>query len=131
MDASSPRRLSGAGPKAPALEARLSRLQVTGGEGFYPAFDPGVLHYAVRCADGTALQVAAEAEDDDATLRLMHDGGTAAGAVQAAVTVNGDHDVAIEVDGRHGTATYVVHCIPPEFPDIMIDKRTGGASLSE
>ena len=99
-------------------------LQVTGGEGFYPVFESGVLHYAVRCADGTALQVTAEAEQADASLRLLHDGRTATGTVQATVTVDGDHDVAIEVSDGQGTATYVVHCIPAEFPDIMIDKRS-------
>ncbi len=44
----------------------------------YPSFEPGVLHYAVRCADATALLVMAKAEAADATLRLLHDGSTAA-----------------------------------------------------
>ena len=113
---------------APVRHARLSALQVTGGDGRYPAFDPGVLHYAVRCADGTALQVAAAAEEEDATLRLLHDGSTATGAVQASVTVNSDHDVAVEVSDRRGTATYYLHCIPPEFPDIEIETRTAAVS---
>ena len=108
--------------------ARLSALQVTGGEGLYPAFDARVLHYAVRCADGTTLRVTAEAEDEGATLRLLHDGTTATGSVAASVTVNGDHDVAIEVSDRRGAATYVVHCIPPDFPDIIIETRTPAVS---
>ena len=91
----------GPGAVAPVTVARLSALQVTGGERMSPAFDPGVLHYAVRCADGTALQVAADAEAEDATLRLLHDGSTGTGLVAGSVTVNGDHDIAIEV--RDGT----------------------------
>ena len=82
----------------------------------YPSFEPGVLHYAVRCADATALLVMAKAEAADATLRLLHNGSTAIGSMQASVTVNSDHDIAVEVSDRRVTATYVVHCIPPDFP---------------
>ena len=49
----------------------------------YPSFEPGVLHYAVRCADATALLVMAKAEAADATLRLLHNGRTAIGSMQA------------------------------------------------
>ena len=113
---------------AHVLHARLSALQVTGGEGQYPVFDPGVHHYAVRCADGTTLHVAAEAAEDDATLRLLHNDRTATGAVEETVTVNSDHDIAIEVSDRHGAATYYLHCIPPDFPDITIETRTDAVS---
>ena len=118
----------GPGAVAPVTVARLSALQVTGGERMYPAFDPGVLHYAVRCADGTALQVAAEAEAEDATLRLLHDDSTGTGSVAGSATVNSDHDLAIEVGDGKSTATYYVHCIPLDFPDITIGKRTDAVS---
>ena len=118
--------IPGADPQAG--QARLSDLQVTGGDGLYPDFDPGVHHYAVRCADRTTLQVTAQAEESDATLRLLHNDRTATGAVEASVTVNGDHDLAIDVSDRHGTATYYVHCIPPDFPDITIETRTDAVS---
>ena len=108
--------------------APLSELQVIGGEGLYPAFDPAVLNYAVRCADGTTLQVTAQARESDASLRLLHNDRTATGAVEETVTVNGDHDVAIEVTDMHGTATYYVHCIPPEFPNITVETHTDAVS---
>ena len=113
----------------PADTPRLSALRVTGGEAFYPDFDPGVRHYAVRCADGTTLRVNAQAERSDASLRLLRaggtaDGGTTTGAAAASVTVNEDHDVAIEVSDPRGVAGYHVHCIPPDFPDITIEART-------
>ena len=92
-----------AGPAASTQQPTLSALQVTGGVGFYPAFDPAVLHYAVRCADATVLQVAAAAEEEDATLRLRNDGSTATGSVEASVTVDEGHDVAIDVSDRRGT----------------------------
>ena len=118
----------GPGATGPKPVARLSALQVSGGEGMYPSFDPGVLHYAVRCADGTVLQVTAAAEGEDATLRLLHDGSTATGSVAGSVTVNGDHDIAIEVVDGPGSATYVVHCIPSDFPDIIIETHTEAVS---
>ena len=115
----------GVEPKATAgATARLSALRVSGGERMYPEFEPGVLHYAVRCADGTALQVTAEAEGADAVVRLLHDGSTATGSLASAVTVNEDHDVAVEVSTPGDAATYVVHCVPPDFPDIIVETRT-------
>ena len=116
--------MAGQAPDAPSGKPGLSSLQVTGGGGFYPAFDTGILHYAVRCVDGTALQVTAQAGESDATLVLPHEGSTHTGTAQASVHVNEDHDVAIEVRDSGGTATYVVHCIPADFPDIVIEKRT-------
>ncbi len=116
------------GAKVPATQARLSALQVAGGDGFYPEFDPAVYHYAVRCEDGTTLQVAAQAQDSADRLKLLHNGRTATGAVEDSVTVNGDHDVAIEVTGGRAAATYYVHCIPPEFPEITIEKRTAAVA---
>ena len=118
----------GPGAAGPLTSARLGTLQVTGGEGFYPRFDPGVLHYAVRCADGTTLQVTAVAEDEEATLRLPHDGSTGTGSLDGTATVNEDHDIAIEVDDGQSSATYVVHCVPPDFPDIIIETSTSAVS---
>ena len=66
--------------------ARLAALEVTGAAAPpYPGFDAGVLHYAVRCAAGTALQVTARAQERDAALRLLHNGRTATGTIQAAM----------------------------------------------
>ena len=117
-------------PAGTVEHGRLTALRVTGvgDEDLRPAFDPGVLHYAVRCADGTTLQVTAEAQDADAALTLLHDGRTATGAVQASITVDSDHDVAIEVRYRQAVRTYHVHCVPPEFPDIEVRKRTAAVT---
>ena len=38
--------------------------------------------------------------------------------------MNGDHDVAIELRDGGDTTTYVVHCIPSDFPDIKILLKT-------
>ena len=120
--------MAGRAPDAPSGQPGLSNLRVTGGEGFYPAFDPDILHYAVRCGAGTELQVYAQAGLSDATLVLLHNGNTATGSVRASVSVNENHDVAIEVRGAGGKTIYVVHCIPPDFPNVHIDTHTEAVS---
>ena len=110
--------------KAIAIRGPLKSLEVAGAAGWYPPFDPGVRHYAVRCADGTTLHVNAQARDGDARLTMLHSGRTATSAIVETVTVDSGHDLAIEVGDARGTATYYLHCIPPDFPDIAIETRT-------
>ena len=106
----------------------LAALQVTGGGTMYPAFDGAVRHYAVTCADSTTLQVTAQAHRTAAQLTLLRadtddNQVSTAGSLDARVTVNGHHDVAIELRDGGDTTTYVVHCIPSDFPDIRILKK--------
>ena len=109
---------------AAAVRGALESLEVAGAAGWYPAFDPGVHHYAVRCAEGTRLRVSARAVDGAARLTMLHSGRTAIGAIAETVTADSGHDIAIEIrDGRE-TSTYYLHCIPPEFPNVTIEKRT-------
>ena len=100
----------------------LVSLQITGsGNTMYPAFAGDVLHYAMTCDDATTLQVAAQALDSGARLTLLRaneaDNQVADGTLNAPLTVDADHDIAIEVSGGGYTATYVVHCLPADFPD--------------
>ena len=110
---------------------KLSSLQVTGGGTMYPDFAAGVHHYALTCEDDTTLQVAAQARRSGARLTLLRnnedDNQVSTGSLDAAVVVNGDHDVAVELSDFDGTVTYVVHCLPSDFPDITILKKTDGA----
>ena len=106
----------------------LSSLAVTGGIGeMYPAFDSDVRHYAVRCEDATKLQVSARAKDEKARVKLNNI-QLSDRDVDEAVVVNSDHDIAIEVGDGQCSVTYVVHCIPPDFPDIKVVKKQAGVS---
>ncbi len=109
---------------ADAGRGALESLQVAGAAGWYPAFDPDVHHYAVRCADATRLQVSARAVDDGARLTMLHSGRTEIGAIAETVTADSGHDLAIEIRGSQATSTYYLHCIPPDFPDVTIETRT-------
>ena len=114
------------GPARPA-PPRLAALQVTGGAStMYPAFAPEVLHYAVTCADPTTLQVSARASLSGTRLTLLRadpdDAEVSSGSLDAQVTVSSDHDLVIELGD--GSATYVVHCIPADFPVVSILEKT-------
>ena len=107
----------------------LSSLAVTGGGTMYPAFDAGTLHYALTCNNSPTLTVAAATGRDGAQLTLLradtaNNTVSTAGSLNASVTVDGDHDVAIEVTDNGKTTTYVVHCLPATFPTVNILTKT-------
>jgi hypothetical protein len=105
---------------------KLSSLAVSGGSGaMYPAFTGDTLHYALYCNESPTLSIAAETEHDGAQLTLLRadsddNAVSATGALRASVTVDEDHDLAIEVSAGGATATYVVHCLPAAFPSVNV-----------
>ena len=106
-----------------ALE--LASLQVTGGaSAVYPAFAAATHHYALTCHDSTTLRVTAQATSSAVSLTLLrddpNDNHTSAGSLDVQVNVNPDHDIAIELRDSGRTTTYVVHCLPPDFPEIVV-----------
>ena len=112
---------------------QLSTLRVTGGGTMYPSFEPDTYHYALTCADATALQVVAEATRSTAQLNLLRANPSAneaaVGALDVQVDVDKNDDIAIELrDGGGSEVRYVVHCVPPEFPDIKILTKSAGVS---
>ena len=112
----------------PQADLELLSLEVTGGIGkMYPVFDSSVRHYAVRCEDATKLQVTARAKNEQTQIKLNNI-EMSGRDVDEAVVVNSDHDIAIEVGDDLCSVTYVVHCIPPDFPEIRVAKKQAGVS---
>ena len=113
-------------------ELQLSSLQVTGGGTMYPAFDADIHHYALTCSNATTLQVTAAAKRSGARLTLLRDDSdnnhSAVGALDVQVAVNRNHDVAIELSDGGDAVIYVIHCLPSDFPDIRVLKKTAGVS---
>ena len=110
---------------------RLSSLTVSGGVGDpYPAFDPEVLHYAIRCEDadtGAAITLRVQAQAEEPATRITLNGTAIEGAAaDAAIEVGRDHDVAIRLtdDQNEHSVTYVVHCLPADFPEVTILEKT-------
>ncbi len=106
----------------------LSALAVTDGVGsMYPVFNPRTYHYAIRCPDATTLRVTATAGDalHQLTLNNIPVPGM---ELDKNVVVDSDHDIAIELSGGGDSVTYIVHCIPSNFPNIKITKKQAGVS---
>ena len=105
----------------------LSALAVTSETGsMYPVFNPRVLHYAIRCPDATTLRVTATARD--ASHQLTLNKIPMADIDDEDVVVDSDQDIAIELSDGSDSVTYVVHCIPSDFPNIKITKKQAGVS---
>ncbi len=117
----------------PPAPLELLSLTVTGGSGsLYPALAADLRHYAVRCRGGTRLRVQAQASRTAATVTLLRaaasDNQAATGVLDASVAVSGDHDLVVELRQGSDTATYVVHCLPADFPEIRILKKTAAVA---
>ena len=112
-------------PQTGGLE--LSALAVTGGGSMYPVFNPRTYHYAIRCPDATTLRVTATARDASHQLTLNNIPVAGTDLDKNAV-VDSDQDIAIELSDGTESVTYVVHCIPSNFPNIKITKKQAGVS---
>ena len=116
----------GDGP--PAEPPVLQRLEVSGGGALYPAFAPDVHHYGLPCDDPAALRVVARADDPTARLTLLRGdpdrNHVATHRLDLRLTVAADHDVAIEVGDGAARTTYVVHCLPADFPRIRVLQKS-------
>lgn len=106
----------------------LGALAVTrGAASMYPVFNPRVHHYAIHCPDNSTLRVTATSRDASHELALNNIPVTGM-SLDRNVLVNRHHDVAVRLSGGGESATYIVHCIPPNFPSIKITKKQAGVS---
>ena len=125
--------VTGAAEESDSSALALASLQVSGGaSAMYPDFASDILHYALACEDPDTIQVSARSARSGARLTLLRaaagDNQTAIGTLDVQVTVDDDHDLAIELTDDGESVTYVVHCIPADFPDIKILQRTDDVS---
>ncbi len=107
---------------------RLSSLRVSGAGEMVPAFSPHVFHYALRCEDQQTLSVSAEGDGGGSL--LLNGQAADGGLADAQVRLAGDEDLVVEIS-RPGTderTAYVVHCVPPDFPDVEIVSKEQGTA---
>ena len=112
---------------------RLTSLEVTGAGSMYPAFDQDTFHYAMTCADATDVEISAERQRDTTRLTLLRADKAAQQTLtgdldKAALRVDENDDIAVQLDDADGTETYVVHCLSSGFPDIRVLEKTAGAT---
>ena len=102
----------------PAI-VQLASLSVSGGAGDpYPRFRPEIHHYAVRCEDDETLTISARPLDSATTLTL--NGTPVSQITEKTVELSSDHDVAIGLREGDESVTYVIHCVPSDFPAVEI-----------
>jgi hypothetical protein len=113
---------------------QLNALQVTGAGTMYPEFDPAIHHYALTCSDNTTVRVTASAARTATSVTLLRadsaQNQVASGAIEVTeLVVDEDHDIAIELSETDATtATYVVHCLPADFPEFKVLSKTADVS---
>ncbi len=111
-------------PDAPALDTLTAEGE---GRAMYPPFDPETYHYAVGCGDSGILTLTLSAHDADTQMTVndvVHSNGD---AVQ--LRVSGDSDTVVALENAAGSATYTVHCLPPDFPTITVRKLAEASDI--
>ena len=107
----------------------LERLAVLEDEAegwrLYPAFDPAVRHYALRCGYRESLTLQLAAADPDT--RVTVDGQPVAGDGGEAFLdgLAGGDDIVIGLRSGGAASSYVLHCLADDFPDIEATSRPG------
>ena len=107
----------------------LSHLSVTGAGTMRPEFAPNVFHYAIRCGERQTLTVSAGADANGSRLRLNGQ-STTHPLADAPVTLAEDEDLIVEVEatGTDERTAYIVHCVPPDFPDVEVLRKEPGTA---
>ena len=116
---------AGAADDPSALE-RLAVLEDEAeGWRLYPAFDPAVRHYALRCGYRESLTLQLAAADPDT--RVTVDGQPVAGDGGEAFLdgLAGGDDIVIGLRSGGDASSYVLHCLADDFPDIEATSRPG------
>ena len=97
--------------------ASVSTVQISTTPGLYPAFNPAISDYVVRCTPGTPVQVSVSNSDSSDTSTTVSVNGQAprAGAFAAQVSLGYSQGFTIAVQGAT-SQDYYVRCLPAGFP---------------
>ena len=110
-------------------EARLARLSVTDAQQrrIYPRFHPDVEHYAMRCDDNDTLTLSLAAQSPTAHLSITAKAGLVAQNEVSGLDTHSDVVVTVTDKGLGGS--YVLHCIPRDFPEITVLNATPASQI--
>jgi hypothetical protein len=111
-----------AGP-APRLVASVETVSFSTTPALFPAFDPAVSDYIVRC-NATPLQVSVSNSDGgDTTTTVSIDGqAPQTGSFDTTVNLAKGREFAVEVTQGATTKEYFVRCLPGDFPAWTSDR---------
>ncbi len=124
-------------PDAGSRAPRLADLTIVGTKSpFYPPFDPGREHYALKRSPEDRLILNAVASEPELLLEV--NGTSGQGSIEVDFSsASGGVDFVIEVrrvDGRPKCGTvpalgrYVLHYLPEDFPDVQVTQKDQGVS---
>jgi hypothetical protein len=98
-----------------AAGAQVTGFTVSTQPGLYPAFDPSITDYVVRCATGTPVDVSVSAQPG--TVVGVDGQGSASGDFTTRVSLTSGQAFRIEASDAAESATYYVRCLPSDFPN--------------
>ena len=93
----------------------------------YPEFHPSVRHYALRCGNNDTVRLLVSKQHE--RTRLTVNGRSYSGTQRTLelAGLNQDDDIVMTLSDGGDSATYVVHCIPSDFP-VITTRRSAGAT---
>jgi hypothetical protein len=97
-----------------AAPASAQAVTVTTEPSLYPAFDPSVTDYMVRCSSNTPVAVTVSAPAGTTVDVGRH--GPLTGSFSALVGLNPGQSFIVWTDDGTTTMSYVVRCLPSDFP---------------
>ena len=103
---------------APRSAASVETVSFSTSPALFPAFDPAISDYVVRCDPATPVQVSVSNSDGaDTTTTVSVDGQTPqTGAFATTVSLGYGQEFSIEVVQGATTKEYFVRCLPDGFP---------------
>ena len=111
-------------PKLASLAVTNQGRIPNGATAMYPPFAADTYHYALTCTNDTTLAVTARSARSSTRLTLLRadraDNEVATASLDVQVPVDKDHDIVVELSDTGGTRTYVVHCLPADFPRVTV-----------
>ena len=110
-------------------EAKLARLDIDDPQQrrIYPRFHPDIGHYALRCDNDDTLRLSVSAQSP--TARVSVNANTGAVAQQEVSGLDIHSDIIVTVANNDLVGSYVLHCIPHDFPEVTVLKATAGSQV--
>lgn len=87
----------------------------------YPEFHPDTLHYALRCHDDDTLTLEVAAQHPRSKITIDGQSFAATGFDYIAEGLGEHDDVVLTLSDGTATRTYVVHCVPSDFPRLVVE----------
>ena len=106
--------------------ASVNTVQFSTTPALYPAFDPAISDYVVRCTGSTPVQISVSNSDPSDTITMVSVDGQAprVGTFSTQVSLNYSQGFTITVTQGVTSVDYHLRCLPSDFP-IWTAQRSG------